>query len=58
VPGYKTSAKRAEQAKKRSGPEELIPGAEERAAGFRYPAHLMPTNFWSNLKQFLLERPV
>jgi len=25
---------------------------------FGTPAHLMPDDFWSNLKQFLLERPV
>jgi len=25
---------------------------------FGAPAHLMPNDFWSNLKQFLLERPV
>ena len=43
---------------KRTGPEEVIPVAAEAVPDFDRPAHLMPDDFWSNLKQFLFERPV
>ena len=43
---------------KRSGPEEVIPVPRSALPDFGAPAHLMPNDFWSNLKQFLLERPV
>ena len=42
----------------RSGPEEVIPVPRSALPDFGAPAHLMPNDFWSNLKQFLLERPV
>lgn len=43
---------------KRSGPEEVIPVPKSALPDFGTPAVLMPDNFWSNLKQFLFERPV
>ena len=43
---------------KRTGPEEVIPVPNAALPEFGTPAHLMPDNFWSNLKQFLTERPV
>ena len=43
---------------KRTGPEEVIPVPKSALPDFGAPAHLMPNDFWSNLKQFLLERPV
>ena len=43
---------------KRSGPEEVIPVPKSALPDFGTPAHLMPDDFWSNLRQFLLERPV
>lgn len=43
---------------KRSGPAEIIPVPYEALPEFGRPAHLMPDDFWSNLKQFLFERPV
>lgn len=43
---------------KRKGPEEIIPVPSSALPDFGTPAHLMPDDFWSNLKQFLLERPV
>jgi protein TonB len=43
---------------KRSGPEEVIPVPKSALPDFGAPAHMMPNDFWSNLKQFLLERPV
>jgi protein TonB len=43
---------------KRTGPEEVIPVPRSAVPEFATPAHLMPDNFWSNLKQFLFERPV
>jgi hypothetical protein len=43
---------------KRSGPEEVIPVDKSALPDFGAPAHLMPNDFWSNLKQFLTERPV
>lgn len=38
--------------------EDAIPVPASAVPDFKAPAHLMPHNFWSNLKQFLLERPV
>ena len=43
---------------KRIGPEEVIPVPRSAMPEFETPANLMPDNFWSNLKQFLFERPV
>jgi protein TonB len=43
---------------KRTGPEEVIPVPREALPDFDSPAQLMPNDFWSNLKQFLVERPV
>jgi protein TonB len=43
---------------KRTGPEEVIPVPQSALPDFGTPAHLMPDDFWSNLKQFLMERPV
>ncbi len=43
---------------KRTGPEEVIPVPRSAVPEFETPANLMPDNFWSNLKQFLFERPV
>jgi len=36
----------------------MIPVPNSALPEFGTPAHLMPDNFWSNLKQFLTERPV
>jgi periplasmic protein TonB len=43
---------------KRKGPEEIVPVPSSALPEFGTPAHLMPDDFWSNLKQFLTERPV
>jgi TonB family protein len=43
---------------KRSGPEEIVPVSNAAMPDFGVPSHLMPDHFWSNLKQFLFERPV
>ncbi len=43
---------------KRSGPEEIIPVPTSALPDFGTPQILIPDNFWSNLKQFLFERPV
>jgi len=43
---------------KRTGPEEVIPVSNEAMPNFGTPDILIPDNFWSNLKQFLFERPV
>jgi protein TonB len=43
---------------KRSRPEEIVPVSNAALPDFGVPSHLMPDNFWSNLKQFLTERPV
>src|SRR3974377_752790 len=42
----------------RKGPEEIIPVSNEALPNFGTPAHLMPDDFWSNLRQFLFEPPV
>jgi protein TonB len=44
------------KAKGSSSASPLAPGSS--APRFGAPPHLVPDNFWSNLKQFLLERPV
>src|SRR5262249_32038913 len=36
----------------------VAPLARGAAPKFGRPAHLMPDNFWSNLRQFLFERPI
>jgi periplasmic protein TonB len=43
---------------KRTGPEEIIPVPKEAMPDFGTPTILIPDNFWSNLKQFLFEKPV
>jgi TonB family protein len=43
---------------KRVGPEEAVPVPNSAMPQFDRPAILMPDDFWSNLKQFLFERPV
>ena len=43
---------------KRTGPEEVIPVPNAALPDFGTPDILIPDNFWSNLKQFLFERPV
>lgn len=43
---------------KRTGPEEIIPVSDEAMPDFGAPEALMADDFWSNLKQFLFERPV
>ena len=43
---------------KRSGPEEVVPVPSSAVPDFHAPARMMPNNFWSNVKQFLTERPV
>ena len=43
---------------KLSGPQDVIPVPNSAVPEFVTPAHLLPDNFWSNLKQFLFERPV
>lgn len=43
---------------RRTGPAEVVPVPSSALPEFGTPKHLMPDNFWSNLKQFLTERPV
>ncbi|MGB7517317.1 MAG: hypothetical protein WBW90_24470, partial [Candidatus Acidiferrum sp.] len=43
---------------KRTGPEEVVPVPNSALPDFGTPDILIPDNFWSNLKQFLFERPV
>jgi protein TonB len=43
---------------KRSGPEEVIPVPREAVPGFLTPENVIPDSVWSNLKQFLTERPL
>ena len=43
---------------RRNGPEEIIPVSNEAMPNFGTPEILIPDDFWSNLKQFLFERPV
>jgi periplasmic protein TonB len=58
VPGFINLLPEELSNPKRSGPEEVIPVPKSALPDFGAPAHLMPNDFWSNLKQFLLERPV
>ncbi|MGB6897043.1 MAG: hypothetical protein WBE12_00510, partial [Candidatus Acidiferrum sp.] len=41
-----------------SGSQDAVPVPASAVPKFGAPAILLPTNFWSNLKQFLTERPV
>ncbi len=41
---------------RRTGPEEIIPVSDAAMPVFGTP-HWSPDDFWSNLKQFLFERP-
>jgi len=58
VPGFINLLPEELSKPKRSGPEEVIPVPNSALPEFGVPAHLMPDDFWSNLKQFLIERPV
>jgi len=58
VPGFINLLPKELSNPTRSGPEEVIPVPRSALPDFGAPAHLMPNDFWSNLKQFLLERPV
>jgi len=58
VPGFINLLPKELSNPKRSGPEEVIPVPMSALPDFGTPAHLMPDDFWSNLKQFLTERPV
>jgi protein TonB len=58
VPGFINLLPKELSNPRRSGPEEVIPVPRSALPDFGAPAHLMPNDFWSNLKQFLLERPV
>jgi protein TonB len=58
VPGFINLLPKELSTPKRSGPEEVIPVPRSALPDFGTPAHLMPDDFWSNLKQFLMERPV
>jgi protein TonB len=58
VPGFINLLPKELSKPNRSGPEEVIPVPKSALPDFGAPAHLMPNDFWSNLKQFLLERPV
>jgi len=58
VPGFINLLPKELSKPKRSGPEEVIPVPRSALPDFGTPAHLMPDDFWSNLKQFLTERPV
>jgi periplasmic protein TonB len=43
---------------KRTEPEVVVPMPNSALPDFGAAAHMMPNDFWSNLKQFLTERPV
>jgi TonB family protein len=58
VPGFINLLPKELSNPKRSGAEEVIPVPKSALPDFGAPAHLRPNDFWSNLKQFLLERPV
>src|SRR5215469_18726587 len=58
VPGFINLLPDEVSKPKRRGPEEVIPVPNSALPDFGTPAILIPTNFWSNLKQFLFERPV
>jgi len=58
VPGFINLLPKELSSPKRTGPSEVIPVPSSAVPEFDRPAHLMPDDFWSNLKQFLMERPV
>jgi TonB family protein len=58
VPGFINLLPDEVSKPKRSGPEEIIPVPTSALPDFGTPQILIPDNFWSNLKQFLFERPV
>jgi len=58
VPGFINLLPEELSRPKRTGPEEVIPVPNAALPDFGTPAILIPDNFWSNLKQFLFERPV
>ena len=58
MPGFINLLPKELSRPKRRGPEDVIPVPNSALPEFGTPAHLMPDNFWSNLKQFLTERPV
>jgi periplasmic protein TonB len=58
VPGFINLLPSELSRPKRTGPEEAIPVPDAAMPNFGTPAHLIPTDFWSNLKQFLFEAPV
>jgi periplasmic protein TonB len=58
VPGFINLLPEELSRPKRTGPEEIIPVPRSALPDFGTPALLIPDDFWSNLKQFLFERPV
>jgi TonB family protein len=58
VPGFISLLPDEVSKPKRTGPEEIIPVPNSALPDFGTPEILIPDNFWSNLKQFLFERPV
>ena len=58
MPGFINLLPKELSQPKRTGPEEVVPVPNSALPEFGTPAHLMPDDFWSNLKQFLTERPV
>jgi len=58
VPGFINLLPEELSRPKRTGPEEVIPVPNAALPDFGTPDILIPDNFWSNLKQFLFERPV
>ena len=58
VPGFINLLPDEVSKPKRRGPEEIVPVPNSALPDFGTPAILIPTDFWSNLKQFLFERPV
>jgi TonB family protein len=58
VPGFINLLPKELSNPKRSGSEEAVPVPNSALPDFGTPEHLMPDDFWSNLKQFLTERPV
>jgi len=58
VPGFINLLPKELSRPKRHGPAEIIPTPDVAMPNFGTPAVLVPDNFWSNLKQFLTERPV
>ena len=58
MPGFQNLLPDELSKPKRTGPEEVIPVSEGALPDFGRPEMLMPDDFWSNLKQFLFERPI